>query len=64
MSSAGKDKGKNPIDTQYKKLDTEIEPVGKSEEIYKQIVKNVETTHGPTHDKYRLKVKSIFRVCF
>lgn len=63
MQSAGKDKGKNPIDTQYKKLDTIIEPVDKSEKIYKQIIENVKSTHGPTHKDYTLKVKSIFRVC-
>lgn len=62
MQSSGKDKSKNPIDSQYEKLNIEIISVKKSEKIYEQICSNVKTTHGPTHTDYTLKIKSIFKV--
>jgi hypothetical protein len=62
LMSSSKEKGKNVIDSQYEKLGTEIKPVSKSDKIYKKICEYVENGHGPTHDKYKLKVKGIFEV--
>lgn len=62
MQSSNKDKSKNPVDAQYDKLNTELVPLDKNSKMYKHIYDYVKNTHGPTHDKYKLKIKAVFEV--
>ncbi len=40
---------KNPLDAIYDEINTEIKPLKKNTKIYKELVKYVANTHGPTH---------------
>lgn len=51
----------NPIDNIYNDIDTEIKALAKNTNIYKNLVKFVQNTHGPTHGQ-KLEVLDILKV--
>jgi poly [ADP-ribose] polymerase 2/3/4 len=51
----------NPIDAVYKSINTEIKPLDKTSEMWKQIELYVANSHGPTHG-IKLEIQEIFEV--
>ncbi|KAK7104156.1 poly [ADP-ribose] polymerase 1-like [Littorina saxatilis] len=58
----GGDEGEDPIDGHYKKLHCKLEPMDKSEELYKRLCDYAKNTHAATHTQYSLDVLDIFEV--
>lgn len=56
------DEQKNPIDSHYEQLKTDIQPLEKGSKEYELLCKYVENTHAPTHTSYTLEVEEIFKV--
>ncbi|XP_020719447.2 poly [ADP-ribose] polymerase isoform X1 [Bombus terrestris] len=54
------DATKNPLDTYYKQLNTEIKILDKESEEYKVIKKYVQNTHAATHTLYELEIQDVF----
>lgn len=53
---------KNPIDTHYEKLKTDIAPISPDEEEYSIIDEYVKTTHAKTHQDYSLEINNVFKI--
>eukprot|EP01114_Cavostelium_apophysatum_P017118 TRINITY_DN5010_c0_g1_i1.p1 TRINITY_DN5010_c0_g1~~TRINITY_DN5010_c0_g1_i1.p1 ORF type:complete len:839 (+),score=296.05 TRINITY_DN5010_c0_g1_i1:94-2610(+) len=60
--NTGKDLDENPVDTQYKALNTEIVTLSHSDTEFKIIQKYVKNTHAPTHTDYTLEVLDVFKI--
>ncbi|KAL4429670.1 hypothetical protein ABPG74_017079 [Tetrahymena malaccensis] len=52
----------NPLDTFYSMLKCNINKLEEQSQTYQVIQQMVENTHGPTHEKYRLKIVSIYEL--
>lgn len=52
----------NPVDTQYKYLQTEIIPLEHNNEEFLLIKEYVNKTHAPTHNTYTLDVLEVFKI--
>ena len=46
----------NELDSNYLRLNTDIKPIDKKSEIYKQLEKYVINTHAQTHNNYKLEI--------
>ena len=53
---------KDPIDSHYEKLKTEIEVLEKGTEEYSLLQEYVTNTHASTHNQYSLTIEDIFKV--
>ena len=53
---------RNPLDTQYKRLDVHLDPLDHGHDEFKLLEKYIKSTHGSTHTSYKMKVQDIF-VC-
>ena len=56
------DKGKDPIDSHYDKLKTEITVLGRDTEEWSVLEEYVKNTHAATHTQYSLQIEEIFKV--
>lgn len=56
------DEKKNPLDSHYEQLKTDIVPLNKSSDEYELLSNYVKNTHAPTHMNYSLDVEEIFKV--
>merc|ERR1712025_1406589 len=56
------DKEKDPIDSHYDKLKTEINVLGRDTEEWKILEEYVKNTHASTHTQYSLEIEEIFKV--
>ena len=56
------DKGKDPIDSHYDKLKTEITVLGRDTEEWSVLEEYVKNTHAATHTQYSLHIEEIFKV--
>ena len=56
------DQAKDPIDSHYDKLKTEINVLGRDTEEWKILEEYVKNTHGATHTQYTLEIEEIFKV--
>ncbi|CDJ64298.1 NAD(+) ADP-ribosyltransferase, putative [Eimeria necatrix] len=54
-------KDKHPLDAQYEQLRCKLEPVSESDEERKLVERLISNTHAPTHNTWKLKVKSVFK---
>uniref|UniRef100_H2YS08 Poly [ADP-ribose] polymerase n=1 Tax=Ciona savignyi TaxID=51511 RepID=H2YS08_CIOSA len=52
----------SPIDLNYKSLNCELTPLGKTDKTYKVIEKYVKNTHASTHSGYTLCIQDVFAV--
>ncbi|CAM4783524.1 unnamed protein product [Rotaria magnacalcarata] len=52
----------NPIDQQYEKLKCELNPINKTDEIYKLIDDYLQSTHAATHQLYKMQIEDVFEV--
>ena len=52
----------NPVDTNYKQLNTELKVVDKNSEEFQLLQTYVENTHAATHSNFSLEIQDIFRV--
>ena len=55
-------KTENPADIFYKFLRAELKPMDHESREFKIICKSVKETHGPTHNKFAIRVDDIFAV--
>ncbi|KAK2177762.1 hypothetical protein NP493_581g01048 [Ridgeia piscesae] len=62
MLKSGDEGTKDPIDTYYEKLKTELQPLDKESEEYERLTEYVANTHASTHNQYGLHVVEIFKV--
>lgn len=62
MYNKKNDSGKNPVDEQYEKLNTDIEPIDKESDDFKLIEQYVKNTHANTHWSYELIIEDVFKV--
>ena len=53
---------KNPIDTHYEKLKTNISVLGQDEDEFAIIDEYVKTTHAKTHQDYSLEINNVFKI--
>jgi poly [ADP-ribose] polymerase len=53
---------KNPIDSAYSSLNTELVPLDKESEEYKMIHEYVKNTHASTHSNYTLELQDVLSV--
>ena len=51
--------GKDPIDSHYEQLNTEISVLNKSSNEYKILEKYVAQTHASTHTLYKLEIQQV-----
>lgn len=51
----------HPIDSHYKKLKCQLEPVDQRSEEFRLIELYMKNTHAETHNQYKLKLKELFR---
>ncbi|XP_038210310.1 poly [ADP-ribose] polymerase-like [Zerene cesonia] len=56
------DKSACPIESHYKKLKTDIEPLAKDSEEFKMISEYIKNTHAATHSYYNLELQQVFKV--
>lgn len=56
------DEKKNPLDSHYEQLKTDIVPLKKSSDEFELLSNYVKNTHAPTHMNYSLDVEEIFKV--
>ena len=61
LKSSTKD-GKDPIDSHYEQLKTDIEVLSKDSEEFKTLRKYVDQTHASTHTMYKLEIEQVFKV--
>lgn len=54
------DSTKNPLDTHYEQLNTEIDVLEKESEEFKLIHEYTKNTHGSTHSQYKLEIEDVF----
>lgn len=54
--------GKDPIDSHYEQLNTEISVLNKSSDEYQILEKYVAQTHASTHTLYKLEIQQIFKI--
>jgi len=59
---AGSGNKKDPIDSHYEKLKTEVEVLEKGTEEYNLLQEYVTNTHATTHNQYSLTIEDIFKV--
>ncbi|CAF4806923.1 unnamed protein product [Rotaria socialis] len=52
----------NPIDQQYEKLKCELNPINKTDEVYKLIDDYLQSTHAATHQLYKMQIEDVFEV--
>jgi len=62
LSTGGEDKGKDPIDSHYDKLKTEIDVLDRESEEWSILSEYVKNTHASTHTQYSLEIEEIFKV--
>ncbi|TPX56602.1 hypothetical protein PhCBS80983_g04451 [Powellomyces hirtus] len=52
----------DPVDIEYRKLNTAIEVLDSESDEYKLIEKCTSTTHAPTHTNYTLHIQNVFKI--
>ena len=57
-----KDKDKDPIDSHYEKLKTEVSVLPRNSEEFSILEEYVKNTHASTHTQYTLEIEEIFKV--
>merc|ERR1719378_1066680 len=62
LSTGGEDKGKDPIDSHYDKLKTEIDVLDRESEEWSILSEYVKNTHASTHTQYSLEIEEIFKI--
>lgn len=62
LKTKDEDKGKDPIDSHYDKLKTEITVLGRDTEEWSILEEYVKNTHAATHTQYTLEIEEIFKV--
>merc|ERR1712038_1443416 len=60
MEKVDSTKKENVYDQHYAKLDCDITPLAKEDEMWKTISDSIKNTHASTHDSYVLKVDEIY----
>lgn len=61
LKSSSKE-GKDPIDSHYQQLKTDIKVLSKDSDEFKTLQKYVEQTHASTHSMYKLEIEEVFKV--
>lgn len=61
-ASSLSDAGEDPIDANYKKLNTKLTVVEKGSKEFDQIQRYITNTHAATHQTYQLEVDAVFKV--
>ena len=62
LSTGADDKGKDPIDSHYDKLKTEIDVLDRESEEWSILSEYVKNTHASTHTQYSLEIEEIFKI--
>ncbi|XP_045512835.1 poly [ADP-ribose] polymerase isoform X2 [Pieris brassicae] len=62
LLNSDEEEGVSAIESNYKKLKTELEPLDKSNEEYQMIADYVKNTHAATHTNYTLELQEVFKV--
>lgn len=52
----------NPIDQNYEQLKCKLNPMDKTNDMYKLIDKYLQSTHASTHQQYKMQIEEIFEV--
>ncbi|XP_041975989.1 poly [ADP-ribose] polymerase isoform X2 [Aricia agestis] len=52
----------SPIESHYRKLKAEIQPLDKSSDEFAMIVEYAKNTHAATHSSYTLEIQEVFKV--
>ena len=59
LLKSSKAEGKDPIDSHYEQLNTEISVLNKSSDEYQILEKYVAQTHASTHTLYKLEIQQV-----
>ena len=62
LQNKDEDKGKDPIDAHYEKLQTHMDVLDRSSDEFKILEKYVKNTHASTHTMYSLEIEEIFKI--
>jgi len=62
LADAASKADRNPVDVYYEKLKIELTPVAPGSEDWKLVEKYIANTHAATHNKYELRLKTLFDV--
>ncbi|KAL8449911.1 hypothetical protein Emed_002874 [Eimeria media] len=54
-------KDRHPLDAQYERLRCKLEPLPEGHEERKLVDRLVKETHAPTHNTWKLKIRSVFK---
>ncbi|KAL3107858.1 hypothetical protein niasHT_017090 [Heterodera trifolii] len=54
--------GADPLECHYARLRWDLIPLEKDDANFKIVEEYLQGTHGPTHDKYRMKVRNVFEL--
>ncbi|RDD42983.1 Poly [ADP-ribose] polymerase 1 [Trichoplax sp. H2] len=62
LIKTAKDSGKDPVDTHYESLKTDLDLLDHGSDEFEMVQKYTKNTHASTHSSYTLEVKEVFKV--